>query len=123
MNMGRIISVDTNDVENLINNFYDNDKDDFFVKAGSSWSGENTKESFTNEWNKGIEIVICFKNVNEDDFIKMTIDDIEKYNGDLTIDDIEKYDEYRNISDLNLKIVDISDGREDVGYVEMEVAY
>lgn len=91
------------------------------VIEGQSWSGEDSKQSFTPEGNKEVEIIIFFNNVKEEDFIKLTEDDIDDI--DVTEDDIDKYDEYRATRDFEVKITNYANGLDDVGYIELTIDY
>lgn len=115
MKLTRIINIYESELENF------EEGSILKIKNGTSWSGENSQESFSNEWNKGIEVVIFFNNAKSEDFIKLTENDINDF--DILECDISKYDEHRNNKDLLLKIIDFSDGREDVGYIEIVVDY
>ena len=115
MKLTRKMSIFTNEIEEL------EEGKTYLVTNNQSWSGGNTKQEFINEWEKDIEVIIFFKNAKKDDFRKLTIDDVDET--DVYDCDIELYDEHRANKEIELKIIDFSDGREDVGYIEIEVDY
>lgn len=119
MILSRVMSMYESDINEMIENFLDLGLSTMEFKKNTSWSGENSTESFVNEWNKGVEVVIFWEDVDSKLVKKLTTDDIDEY--DVLECDIYKYDEYRNIKDITLNVVDISDGREDVGYVKIEL--
>ena len=115
MKLTRIISV----FEYQLEDFQEGKTYDLI--KNESWSGPNSKQSFVNEWDKGIEIVIHFENARDEDFRKLTLDDVNDY--DIFDCDIEVYDEYRALKNKTLKIIDFADGREDIGYIEVKIDY
>jgi hypothetical protein len=118
MLLSRIISLSESEVNEMIEKFLDGDLETMKINKNTSWSGQNSKESFVNEWDKGVQVVLFIKNADKNLFKKIT----DLKNCDAGIEDILKYDEYRNINELNMKVDDISDGREDVGYIEIELS-
>ena len=120
MLLSRIISLSESEANEIIQKWIDGDLDYMKINKNTSWSGENSKESFVNEWDKGVQVVLFIKNADKNLFKKLTESDLNEC--DAGIEDILKYDEHRNIEDLNMKIDDISDGREDVGYIEIELS-
>jgi len=119
MKLTRVMSFSKYDTDELINKFVDGEITSMKFKKGSSWSGMNGNEGFVNETQYGVEIFVWWNEVDEKLVKKVTTEDIDEY--DIMDIDIEKYDEYRNLEEVNLKIEDIADGREDVGYVEIYV--
>jgi hypothetical protein len=115
MELSRIMSIYENDIEEL------EEGKTYKCSNGQSWSGENSKEQFKNEWGKDVEVVVFFNNAKDEDFKKLRVEDIDE--DDIMECDIYKYDEHRALKDLELKIIDFSDGREDVGYIEITVDY
>jgi hypothetical protein len=113
------MNITESEADQMIEDFENGKLKSFKFNINSSWSGEEAKESFVNEWNKGVEVVFYLKSGIE--FFKKIIEqDLDKC--DAGIEDILLYDEYRNIIELELEIIDISDGREDVGYIEIELS-
>lgn len=123
MLLSRIISISISEVNEMIEKYLDGELRVMTIYKNSSWSGENSKESFVNEWDKGCQVVLFIKNADERLFKKITENDIGTTGCDAYIEDILKYDEHRNIKELTMKIDDISDGREDVGYVEITLKF
>lgn len=119
MKFSRIMSVYKNDLIEILN------KKEITIRKNSSWSGENATESFKNELEKDIEVCLFYET---DNFVKMESDEDEF---DIDENDVSIYDEYRNTSELTLKIQEsewiedskewINDQIDDIGYVELNL--
>jgi hypothetical protein len=92
MRLSRIMSYDDSAVEELF------EQKTISFKKDTSWSGENSKQSFQCETDYGTEIVLFYENADLTKFRKLTINDIDE--SDVMECDIELYDEYRNNEEI-----------------------
>lgn len=122
MQFTKIMSMDMNDLIEILQQGKIN------INAKSSWSGENSKQSFKPETEREIEVVLFYKS---SDFEKITEQDIDDL--DIMRDDIILYDEYRNKEEFCAIIEDceyieqdcfkewIEGQIDDIGYVELNL--
>lgn len=114
MKLSKIISVFESDIEDF------EEGQILKIKKDDSWSGEENNKEFVNEWNKGVKILINF-NAKKDDFTKLKMSDVDEI--DILEIDIDEYDEYRANREIQCIIKDFSDGREDIGYIVIDIDY